>query len=65
MLCSNCKNPIPDNSETCEWCGKSLVAHNSLPINSIAPEVVQLSESTIKNEKQSLIKKFFTFFDEL
>jgi hypothetical protein len=24
MLCSNCKNPIADNSELCEWCGTIL-----------------------------------------
>jgi hypothetical protein len=24
MLCSNCKNPIADNSETCEWCATIL-----------------------------------------
>jgi len=24
MLCSNCKNPIADNSDICEWCGTIL-----------------------------------------
>ena len=35
------------------------------PKQEMIPEINQRSESTDKNEKQSFIKKFFTFFDEL
>jgi cell division ATPase FtsA len=35
------------------------------PKQEMIPEVIQPSESNDKNEKQSFIKKFFNFFDEL
>ena len=40
-------------------------AKSESPKQEMTPEVIQPSESNDKNEKQSFIKKFFNFFDEL
>jgi hypothetical protein len=35
MNCPNCKNPIQENSSSCEWCGVPLSVNNSNTANAV------------------------------
>lgn len=47
MICQNCKNPIPDNSAQCEWCGTVISINNSK--NAINPSSVTNTSSNKAN----------------
>jgi hypothetical protein len=43
MICPNCKNPVQENSNACEWCGTQLKSNytNEAPSNiSTSPKSV-------------------------
>ena len=44
MNCSNCKNPIQDNSTECEWCGNSFYYTNSKVNSFLVEKVVSKKE---------------------
>ena len=45
MNCPNCKNPIQDNANECEWCGSEIIfePNNSFPPNGQSVSILRFS----------------------
>lgn len=48
MNCPNCKNPISDNSQECEWCGCKIITKSK---EKLEEEVVDVDEEVEEDEK--------------
>jgi hypothetical protein len=56
MNCPNCKNPIEDNTNICEWCGE-MVQNNAEPISNIDNEIYCLLDKNMRMEAVSRYAK--------
>ncbi len=52
MKCPNCKNPVSDNTASCEWCGEILAFKNENinHINKLDAEMIELVKAGKKLE---------------
>ena len=54
MNCTNCKNPIQDNSYECEWCGNLVSDQSGASIINDAQNLDISNKNTVKSKKNIL-----------
>ena len=55
MNCTNCKNPIQDNSYECEWCGNLVSDQSGASIINDAQNLDKSNKNTVKSKNDIFV----------